>query len=491
MKRIVHAVLGAAGFAVITLAFAAPAQAADAGTVVFGYDLNAHAFGVAPGSVTGAVGDTFTLENTYSAALEVNGPVALANGTSCVTGYSCTLPYASGQTNGQLVLTILGGGTVTIIENGVLTRATFTVTVGAAEVEQTPPSYQFTYWLPGTPAVECGPLRQTVVSGTQVALPGADADCKSARSGLVGWSVPGSTEVFAPGAQVIVSGDQKFTAVFADPSLWVTQNSNVGSGVPCSTNGQSPGASYVTKVVLRTEVKLGTSAPCAPAGLSLKGWNTKGDGSGTTYAPGATVPVADVATQYRLYVYAIWGAPTLVLDPTATTVETGAVGAVTVRDPGMAGQTVAVSASGAVTQPSGASATVTLGADGAASVAFIAGSTAGTGRVTASAGGVTATATITVIQPETKSITITGSRTTVSGKPGITVDGVTTDLKEGSTVKPFIRFPGETTFVEGTARPVVTNGSFTWQRKTGKKTYVYFTSSDGKVQSNRVIIPAN
>lgn len=507
MKRIVQALLGAAGLGVLMLVFAGSAQAADLGTVTVSYGGSGNVF--TPTSLTGQTGDTFTLVNTrnqdngisYVSVVNGSGAVTLS-GSSCTAISSCPVYDKTTSPPNAGVYTVVEPGTFSVMRHLVSggsptdsTIGTLTIsgsgTVVANEVEQTPPSYQFTYWLPGTPAVECGPLRQTVVSGTQVALPGADADCKSARSGLVGWSVPGSTEVFAPGAQVIVSGDQKFTAVFADPSMWFTQNSNVGSGVPCYTNGQSPGASYVTKVVLRTEVKLGTSAPCAPAGLSLKGWNTKGDGSGTTYAPGATVPVADVATQYRLYVYAIWGAPTLVLDPTATTVETGALGAVTVRDPGMAGQTVAVSASGAVTQPSGASATVTLGADGAASVAFIAGSTAGTGRVTASAGGMTATATITVIQPETKSITITGSRTTVSGKPGITVDGVTVGLEEGSTVKPFIRFPGETTFVEGTARPVVTNGSFTWQRKTGKKTYVYFTSSDGKVQSNRVIIPAN
>ena len=33
----------------------------------------------------------------------------------------------------------------------------------------------------------------------------------------------------------------------------------------------------------------------------------------------------------------------------------------------------------------------------------------------------------------------------------------------------------------------VTGGTFTWQRTTGKKTYVYFTGAS--VQSNRVIVP--
>ena len=79
----------------------------------------------------------------------------------------------------------------------------------------------------------------------------------------------------------------------------------------------------------------------------------------------------------------------------------------------------------------------------------------------------------------------------MSGKPGIKIDGVVTGIDNGKTVVPYFRFPGETTFAEGTARPVISDGSFTWQRKTGKKFYAYVTSDDGVVKSNRVIIPAN
>ena len=92
---------------------------------------------------------------------------------------------------------------------------------------------------------------------------------------------------------------------------------------------------------------------------------------------------------------------------------------------------------------------------------------------------------------DTKSISITGSRTTVSGKPGIRIDGVVTGIDNGKTVVPYFRFPGETTFAQGSARPVIEDSGFTWQRKTGKKFYAYVTSDDGAVKSNRVIIPAN
>jgi hypothetical protein len=34
------------------------------------------------------------------------------------------------------------------------------------------------------------------------------------------------------------------------------------------------------------------------------------------------------------------------------------------------------------------------------------------------------------------------------------------------------------------------DGEFYWQRKTGKKIYVYFMNEDGTVKSARIIIPA-
>ena len=98
---------------------------------------------------------------------------------------------------------------------------------------------------------------------------------------------------------------------------------------------------------------------------------------------------------------------------------------------------------------------------------------------------------VTIAPEVTKSITITGSRTTVSGKPGIKVDGAVTGIENGKTVIPYFRFPGETTFAQGSARPVISGGKFTWERKTGKKFYAYVTSDDGKTTSNRVVIAAN
>ncbi|MEY3340356.1 MAG: hypothetical protein RLZZ269_267, partial [Actinomycetota bacterium] len=98
---------------------------------------------------------------------------------------------------------------------------------------------------------------------------------------------------------------------------------------------------------------------------------------------------------------------------------------------------------------------------------------------------------VTLSDQKTKSITIVCERTTVSGKPGVRCEGYATGLADGSTVVPFLRFPGESSYTRGSARPIVaSDGTFEWSRKTGKKAYVYFTTEDGTVQSNRAIVGA-
>jgi hypothetical protein len=155
---------------------------------------------------------------------------------------------------------------------------------------------------------------------------------------------------------------------------------------------------------------------------------------------------------------------------------------VTTNDAGIAEVTLIAGRAGAAAitaTPQGGSSNTTT--------AWVAGYTPPTG---APAPVTSAAASVTVADISARSITITGTRTTVSGKPGIEVDGVTVGFENGKTVVPYFRFPGETSYTEGSARPVITDGAFMWQRKTGKKFYAYVTSDDGAVQSNRVIIPA-
>jgi hypothetical protein len=97
--------------------------------------------------------------------------------------------------------------------------------------------------------------------------------------------------------------------------------------------------------------------------------------------------------------------------------------------------------------------------------------------------------TITVTSAASRAIVIVGERTTVSGKSGILVDGMVTGIEDGKTVVPYIRFPGQTTFTPGSARPEITDGEFIWQRKMGKRVTVYVEHED--VRSNRVTIQAS
>ena len=89
------------------------------------------------------------------------------------------------------------------------------------------------------------------------------------------------------------------------------------------------------------------------------------------------------------------------------------------------------------------------------------------------------------------SIVITGTRGEVRGRSGIVVTGTTSEFEQGAILRPWVRFPGQASYVEGTARILVDDdGAFTWQRRTGKKTYVVIKTPDGGVKSNRVIISA-
>lgn len=99
----------------------------------------------------------------------------------------------------------------------------------------------------------------------------------------------------------------------------------------------------------------------------------------------------------------------------------------------------------------------------------------------------TPSAAVTPEVPTRASITIVGSRDAGDTRRVI-VTGVTTDLV-GAQVRPSIRFPGQSNYSPGTGvRTVADDGTFRWQRKTGKKIYIVFTSGD--VRSNRVIIAA-
>ena len=83
------------------------------------------------------------------------------------------------------------------------------------------------------------------------------------------------------------------------------------------------------------------------------------------------------------------------------------------------------------------------------------------------------------------SVVITGSR---EGKR-IEVSGETTGFGMGGTLRPWLRFPGQSEYSEGAATILVSmDGTFEWGRKTGKRVSVYVQTPDGSVRSNVVTI---
>jgi len=98
------------------------------------------------------------------------------------------------------------------------------------------------------------------------------------------------------------------------------------------------------------------------------------------------------------------------------------------------------------------------------------------------------TAPVTPASTPTPTIVITGSRGTGEGRIGrVVVQGVTAYLA-GALVQARVHLAGEVDYDDGTTRRIQENNTFTWQRLTKKKVYVYFTTEDRTVRSNRVII---
>lgn len=87
------------------------------------------------------------------------------------------------------------------------------------------------------------------------------------------------------------------------------------------------------------------------------------------------------------------------------------------------------------------------------------------------------------------SIVISGTRSEVRGRPGVIVQGSTAGFGEGGILRPWFRFPGQTSYAQGRALILIdSRGTFTWERRTGRKIYVVVRSDDNTIRSNRITI---
>jgi hypothetical protein len=222
----------------------------------------------------------------------------------------------------------------------------------------------------------------------------------------------------------------------------------------------------------------------------------------------------------------------IALTPTSQNVVKGGIGSATLTVTDVFGNSVQTSTGSSLADDTGVVALVATGelllagfntnlvaatgVDGTVRVAFIAGNASGEGSITAvplnatsssktpawrpayippvgaSAPALTSVAEVKVGSgPDTTSMVIEGSRENRT----IIVDGSTSGIAAGTTVRPWIKFPGETQYTQGDAsRQIVAvgdlgAGEFQWQRQTSKKIYVYFRTDDGTNQSPRIIIP--
>ena len=454
---------------------AAPAQAADLGSTVVTAGSSLLVF--SPNPLNGAVGDSFTSLGTITFQGGGNaGPLRLEAGGGGVTDPALVYPTASIDANGGTCK----GPTQFIKYQG-----------------------------------------QNAANGTFTA-PTADT-CTRTNFSLAGWarSATATTSAFAPGSTVPI-GDEGFTlfAVWRPNGIEIVYDANVGLETQCfsgGTNLMTAAERQTTPTVVPASSAAAAQAPCTPPGHTLNGWSLTGAGP-LTLVKGAALPASFTGTSQTLY--AKWEPDRFDLS-VQTTVQTVSFinndsaqnSNHVVRICAGVSQLVTFTATNNGVAAAGQIIDVEILRTGASPITQGKLTTDDSGRVQVNfkldpnytpqlVSGSFANQVTSLIFVErdslqcvTRSITITGSRTTVSGKPGIIVNGTTTGFKKGDTVVPYFRFPGETTYTESTARPeIAADGSFEWQRKTGKKIYVYVTydtDAGDKVQSNRVIIDAN
>jgi len=183
------------------------------------------------------------------------------------------------------------------------------------------PTSQFTYRLPD--GRECGSISpQTVINGTSVQLPGADADCRTPGSLIIGWQIPAQSWAFNPSGVVNVVDSQVFTAVLREPVVQIKLDANVSAADACLASGQSlPLAQRTSQMFLQRSgmsvsgradqpALSSTPAPilavCAPAGYRLAGWNTRGDGTGTQTAIGSFFTPVVGSNENTVRMFAQW-----------------------------------------------------------------------------------------------------------------------------------------------------------------------------------------
>lgn len=431
---------------------------------------------------TAAIGSGVT-DTSGNVTLSVVNATGAANGTVETYLYRITSP-------GGVINTVAAAQnlTVTWLENPAISSVTVNTTpatVVAAGVVTAQPLIR----VPADGFVSGTVTTYTVNPTTGVPAPNTTI----ANAGEFFTLTPSS----APATNLVVNAPEGVKLVTSLPSdtspvLWSGGASEVtvGSGTPVYAFATKTGSHTITVT------PVGLETPSATVTFTATNLPTNAY-SVAASTSSVTVPVNGIQT-YTATVTDVFGN----VVPGAT-VEAAASGPVL-----LAGLTQAATLTMGATSGQATVAVVALAESGTGSIALTATTTGATAWTAAGVGYTppagapapvltTATEVIVTTAPISASIVLSGERATVRGKSGIVVDGVTTGLAGGTTVVPFIKFPGQISYTQGTASRSVTItneaeqvGEFTWQRRTGKKTYVYFATEGGDTRSSRIIIPA-
>ena len=503
---------------------AAPAQAADLGSTVVTAGSSLLVF--SPNPLNGAVGDSFTVTNNSGQTIEPisGGSTGVISHESSGTSPDCFLQGAVCDVgNGRsTVFYIRSLGTITFQGGG--NAGPLRLEAGGGGV--TDPALVYpTASIDANGGTCTGSTQyikyqgQNAASGTFTA-PTADT-CTRTNFSLAGWARSATGSVEWQSGSTVTIGDEGFTlfAVWRPNGIEIVYDANVGLETQCfsgGTNLMTAAERQTTPTVVPASSAAAAQAPCTPPGHTLNGWSLTGAGP-VTLVKGAALPASFTGTSQTLY--AKWEPDRFDLS-VQTTVQTGSfinnysaqnsndvvricagvsqLVTFTATKNGVAAAGQVIDVEIARTGASSTTQKLTTDDSGRVQVNFKLDPNYTPQLVVGSFANQVASLIFVErdsLQCVTRSITITGSRTTVSGKPGIIVNGTTTGFKKGDTVVPYFRFPGETTYTESTARPeIAADGSFEWQRKTSEKFYVYvtyYTDGVAKEQSNRIIIEAN
>ena len=257
-----------------------------------------------------AIGATFTITtNTILYAKWIPITYTLTyNGNTNTGGSPLTdnwSPYLTGST-----VTVLGAGTLVktgntfagwnTLANGSGTSyaigATFTITTNTILYAQwTPSSESYTVIYNGNTNTGGSPLTDNsspYVTGSTVTVLGQGTLVKTGST-FSGWNTAadGSGTSYAIGATFPISSNTTLYAQWSPITYSVAYNGNTNTGGSPLTDNSSP---YVTGSTV-TVLGQGT---LVKTGNTFSGWNTAADGSGTSYAIGATFPISSNTTLY-------------------------------------------------------------------------------------------------------------------------------------------------------------------------------------------------